>query len=63
DHNSAMSTQMTERFSAPGATLVKLFGRPDEEAEEAVSAAPGRSKRWVCDGVVKSLNQKSPGNP
>lgn len=34
DHNAAMSTQMTERFSAPGATLVKLFGRPDEEAEE-----------------------------
>ena len=34
DHNSAMSTQMTERFSAPGATLVKLFGRPDEESEE-----------------------------
>jgi ATP-binding cassette subfamily B protein len=34
DHNSAMSTQMTERFSAPGATLVKLFGRPDEEAQE-----------------------------
>jgi ATP-binding cassette subfamily C protein len=34
DHNAAMSTQMTERFSAPGATLVKLFGRPDDEAEE-----------------------------
>ena len=34
DHNSAMSTQMTERFSAPGATLVKLFGRPDEESRE-----------------------------
>ena len=33
-HNAAMTTQMTERFSAPGATLVKLFGRPDEEAEE-----------------------------
>jgi len=29
-----MSTQMTERFSAPGATLVKLFGRPDEESAE-----------------------------
>ena len=28
DLNAAMSTQMTERFSAPGATLVKLFGRP-----------------------------------
>ncbi|MGI8806517.1 MAG: ABC transporter ATP-binding protein [Acidimicrobiales bacterium] len=31
DHNAAMTTQMTERFSAPGATLVKLFGRPDQE--------------------------------
>ena len=30
----AMSTQMTERFSAPGATLVKLFGRPEDEADE-----------------------------
>ena len=34
DYNSTMSTQMTERFSAPGATLVKLFGRPEEESEE-----------------------------
>ncbi|WP_026122207.1 ABC transporter ATP-binding protein [Nocardiopsis halotolerans] len=33
-HNATMGTQMTERFSAPGATLVKLFGRPDEEAAE-----------------------------
>ncbi|WP_280400410.1 ABC transporter ATP-binding protein [Nocardia carnea] len=32
--NAAMSTQMTERFSAPGATLVKLFGRPDQESAE-----------------------------
>ncbi|NEW38440.1 ABC transporter ATP-binding protein [Nocardia cyriacigeorgica] len=32
--NSAMSTQMTERFSAPGATLVKLFGRPHQESDE-----------------------------
>ena len=32
--NAAMTTQMTERFSAPGATLVKLFGRPDVEAAE-----------------------------
>ena len=31
DHNAAMTAQMTERFSAPGATLVKLFGRPDHE--------------------------------
>ncbi|GHC80840.1 ABC transporter ATP-binding protein [Nocardiopsis terrae] len=33
-HNAAMGTQMTERFSAPGATLVKLFGRPGEESAE-----------------------------
>ncbi len=32
--NAAMGTRMTERFSAPGATLVKLFGRPEEESEE-----------------------------
>lgn len=31
--NAAMGTRMTERFSAPGATLVKLFGRPEEESE------------------------------
>ncbi len=31
NHNSMMSTQMTERFSAPGATLVKLFSVPDRE--------------------------------
>jgi ABC-type multidrug transport system fused ATPase/permease subunit len=40
NHNAAMTTQMTERFSAPGATLVKLFGRPErEEAEFAARAA------------------------
>ena len=32
--NSSMSTQMTERFSAPGATLVKLFSRPERESAE-----------------------------
>ncbi|MCX4096449.1 ABC transporter ATP-binding protein [Nocardia sp. alder85J] len=31
--NADMSTQMTERFSAPGATLVKLFGRPNLESD------------------------------
>ncbi len=37
--NSAMSTQMTERFSAPGATLVKLFGRPARESAEFAARA------------------------
>lgn len=30
--NAQMSSQMTERFNVSGALLVKLFGRPDEEA-------------------------------
>ncbi|MCQ9387879.1 ABC transporter ATP-binding protein/permease [Brevibacterium sp. 50QC2O2] len=32
--NADMSTRMTERFSAGGATLIKLFGRPTAESEE-----------------------------
>ncbi|WP_433913746.1 ABC transporter ATP-binding protein [Brevibacterium litoralis] len=32
DHNASMSTRMTERFSAGGATLVKLFGDPAAES-------------------------------
>ncbi|NGO78882.1 ABC transporter ATP-binding protein [Streptomyces sp. YC504] len=38
-HNAAMGTRMTERFSAPGATLIKLFGRPGEESEEFAERA------------------------
>ncbi|WP_053202137.1 ABC transporter ATP-binding protein [Jiangella muralis] len=34
NHNAVMGTQMTERFSAPGATLVKLFSRPERESAE-----------------------------
>jgi ABC-type multidrug transport system fused ATPase/permease subunit len=33
-HNATMNTQMIERFSAPGATLVKLFGNPATESRE-----------------------------
>lgn len=39
NHNAVMTTQMTERFSAPGATLVKLYGRPDEESAEFAERA------------------------
>jgi ATP-binding cassette subfamily B protein len=53
DHNAAMTTQMTERFSAPGATLVKLFGRPArEEAEFA-----GRAERVAQIGVRTAMGQ------
>ena len=34
NHNATMGNQMTERFSAPGATLVKLFARPERESTE-----------------------------
>ncbi|MEU5164494.1 ABC transporter ATP-binding protein [Streptomyces sp. NPDC020875] len=34
-----MGTRMTERFSAPGATLVKLFGRPGQESREFAERA------------------------
>ncbi|HZQ34073.1 MAG TPA: ABC transporter ATP-binding protein [Mycobacterium sp.] len=33
-YNATMTDQMTERFSAPGATLVKLFGSPTRESRE-----------------------------
>jgi ATP-binding cassette subfamily B protein len=53
DHNAAMTTQMTERFSAPGATLVKLFGRPAKE--EADFAA--RAERVARIGVRTAMGQ------
>jgi ATP-binding cassette, subfamily B, bacterial len=39
NHNAMMSTQMTERFSAPGATLVKLFSQPARESAEFATRA------------------------
>jgi ATP-binding cassette subfamily B protein len=45
--NAEMSTQMTERFNVAGALLVKLFGRPDEEASDFA----GRSGRVRDIGV------------
>jgi ATP-binding cassette, subfamily B, bacterial len=53
DHNSAMTTQMTERFSAPGATLVKLFGRPAREEKEFVR----RAERVAQIGVRTAMGQ------
>src|ERR1700712_2474579 len=38
-YNATMNTQMIERFSAPGATLVKLFGDPGRESREFASRA------------------------
>ncbi|MFJ4782168.1 ABC transporter ATP-binding protein [Streptomyces sp. NPDC088794] len=52
--NAAMGTRMTERFSAPGATLVKLFGRPEEESEEFAARA-----RRVRDVGVRTATAQS----
>ncbi|MEU6218660.1 ABC transporter ATP-binding protein [Streptomyces sp. NPDC047022] len=55
DLNAAMGTRMTERFSAPGATLVKLFGRPDEESAEFAA----RARRVRDIGVRTAMAQSA----
>ncbi|WP_112466919.1 ABC transporter ATP-binding protein [Streptomyces triticisoli] len=52
--NAAMGTRMTERFSAPGATLVKLFGRPEQESEEFAARA-----RRVRDIGIRTATAQS----
>ncbi|MGI4896156.1 MAG: ABC transporter ATP-binding protein [Janthinobacterium lividum] len=52
--NAAMVNQTTERFSAPGATLVKLFGRPEDESRSFAAAA-----RRVRDIGVRSAMLQS----
>ena len=49
--NAAMSTQMTERFNVAGALLVKLFGRPEDEA----AAFSGRAERVRDIGVQMAM--------
>jgi ABC-type multidrug transport system fused ATPase/permease subunit len=55
DHNAAMGTQMTERFSAPGATLVKLFGRPARESAEFAARARRVSDIGVRTAMVQTV--------
>ncbi|GAB3965497.1 ABC transporter ATP-binding protein [Plantactinospora veratri] len=55
NHNATMSTQMTERFSAPGATLVKLFGRPAEESAEFALRARRVRDIGVRTAMVQSV--------
>lgn len=52
--NAAMGTRMTERFSAPGATLVKLFGRPEQESEEFAARA-----RRVADIGIRTATAQA----
>lgn len=55
EHNSAMSTQMTERFSAPGATLVKLFGQPEVESKEFAVRASRVRDIGVRSAMVQTV--------
>ena len=55
NHNSVMSTQMTERFSAPGATLVKLFAMPTREVDEFVARATRVRDIGVRTAMVQVL--------
>ncbi|HEY3895963.1 MAG TPA: ABC transporter ATP-binding protein [Pseudonocardiaceae bacterium] len=55
NNNAMMSTQMTERFSAPGATLVKLFGRPARESAEFASRARRVRDIGVRTAMVQSV--------
>ncbi len=59
--NADMSTQMTERFNVAGALLVKLFGRPQEEAAVFSHRAGGvrdigvrmaMANRWFFTGLA-----------
>ncbi len=59
--NASMVTQSTERFSAPGATLVKLFGRPDREEQEFsdkaaqvrdIGVRTAMATRWFMTGLT-----------
>jgi ABC-type multidrug transport system fused ATPase/permease subunit len=55
NHNAAMGNQMTERFSAPGATLIKLFGRPAAESAEFASRASRVRDIGVRTAMVQSV--------
>ena len=52
--NAEMSSTMTERFNVSGALLVKLFGRPDEEAAEF----SGRARRVADIGIKIAMSNR-----
>lgn len=54
-NNAAMGDQMTERFSAPGATLVKLFGNPRRESVEFADRADRVRETGVGISVRQSV--------
>ena len=63
--NADMSTQMTERFNVAGALLVKLFGRPEDEAAAFSNRAGARARhrRPHGDGEPLVLHRPSRWSP
>ena len=55
NHNATMGNQMTERFSAPGATLVKLFARPERESAEFTLRATRVRDIGVRSAMVQTV--------
>ena len=55
DYNAAMGTQMTERFSAAGATLVKLYGEPRQESEWFAERAGNVRNVGVRSAMLQSI--------
>lgn len=53
--NAEMSSTMTERFNVSGALLVKLFGRPDEEAADF----SGRARRVADVGIQIAMANRA----
>ena len=58
-NNATMNTQMTERFSAPGATLVKLFGSPSRESGEFEARADRVRDIGVKTAMLQSVFMNS----
>jgi ABC-type multidrug transport system fused ATPase/permease subunit len=58
-NNAMMNTQMTERFSAPGATLVKLFGSPSRESREFEARAGRVRDIGVKTAMLQSVFMNS----
>ncbi len=55
DHNAAMNDQATERFSAPGATLVKLYGSPATESREFAGRVAAVRDIGVRTAMLQSI--------
>src|SRR3954453_2769404 len=58
-HNATMNTQMTERFSAPGARLIKLFGSPSRESREFEARADRVREIGVRTAMLQSVFMNS----